>query len=149
MYYIDANVFIYVALYEGRKHEHARALLEAVENGSEGAATAALTLDEVVWVLSQEASRSVALEQGQRLLDIPNLRFVDVEGATLVGMLQQMRRNEHLRPRDAIHLATMESAGIYTIVSDDSDFDRVDDVDRRGLEEPIVQGDGEGTEGAA
>jgi predicted nucleic acid-binding protein len=148
MYYIDANVFIYVALYDGRKHEHAQALLEAVKNGSEGAATAALTLDEVVWVLSQEVSRSVALEQGQRLLDIPNLRFVDVDGETLVGMLQQMRTNDHLRPRDAIHLATMESAGIYTIVSDDSDFGRVDHIDRCGLEEPIVQNGDQGTEGA-
>ncbi len=47
-----------------------------------------------------------------------------------------MREHQVLSPRDAIHLAVATDHGIYTVVTDDSDFDDVDAVERRGLTGP-------------
>ncbi|OQX53472.1 MAG: hypothetical protein B5M48_03285 [Candidatus Omnitrophica bacterium 4484_213] len=35
-----------------------------------------------------------------------------------------------IKPRDAIHLATMLEHGIFTIVSNDADFDKVQEIER-------------------
>lgn len=47
--------------------------------------------------------------------------------------LDLMRDRRKLSPRDAIHTAAALRAGIYTIVSDDADFDEVPDLERRPL----------------
>ena len=74
MYYLDSNAFIYPALYEGPKASAAARFLGAVVEGDEAAATASLTLDEVIWIVSQNASREEAIAQGERLIQLPNLR---------------------------------------------------------------------------
>ena len=125
MHYLDSNVFVYAALYDGPKAA-----------GREPAATASLTVDEVVWILSQEADRGVALEQGERLLSVPNLSVLDVTAQTMLGVLRHMDAYDHLTPRDATHLAAMIDHGVFTVVSDDADFDRVDEVERQPLDAP-------------
>lgn len=141
MYYLDSNAFIYPALYEGPKASRASAFLREVVEGDEAAATASLTMDEVIWIVSQNASRDVAIRQGERLLKLPNLRILDVGSQELLRVVTVMDTYERLTPRDAIHLATMLENGIHTIVSDDDDFDDVTDVDRIGLDELDSPGD--------
>lgn len=133
MHYLDANVFIYPALYEGEKARGAKNLLEAVVAGDEQAATASLTLDEVVWILSQNTSRETAIEQGRRILEFPNLRVLGVDAQHALRALQHMEDSEWLKPRDAIHLAAMDEHDLTSIVSDDDDFERIDSVQRLGL----------------
>ena len=130
MRYLDSNVFIYPALYEGPKADCATSLLRQIGSGSVQAATTSLTVDEVVWIISQEATRSDGITQGERLLKMPNLRILDVRGRDIMSSLKHMRRYEHLSPRDAIHLAAMTEHGIRSIVTDDEDFDQVSEVDR-------------------
>jgi predicted nucleic acid-binding protein len=136
-WYLDSNAFIYPALYEGPKADTAAALLRSITAGKRRAATASLTIDEVVWIISQEASRSVAIEQGRRLCALPNLQIVDVRATEMLGMLDHLDDNDHLRPRDGLHLAAMDRAGCSTIVSDDDDFDTVGGVTRRALDEEL------------
>lgn len=133
MYYLDANVFIYPALYEGEKARGAETLLEAVTAGEEQAATASLTLDEVVWILSRNVSRETAIEQGRRILEFPNLRVLGVDTQQTLRALQYMERYDTLQPRDAIHLAAMDDHDIRIVVSDDADFENIEDVERLEL----------------
>ena len=136
MYYVDSNVLIYPALYEGPKAENATAFLRAVVEGDQQAATASLTLDEVIWIISRERSRGAAIDQGERLLKLPNLRVLDVGGVELMRCIKHMRAYEHLTPRDAIHLAAATEHGIHSIVTDDADFEDVTGVTRFGLDDP-------------
>lgn len=133
MLYLDSNVFIYPALYEGEKADQAAELLKDIVAGEERAATASLTIDEVVWILSKEASREEALKEGERLLMLPNLRILEVSGETIATALGHMQKHRKLSPRDAIHLATATDHGIYTIITDDTDFEDTDVVESRGL----------------
>lgn len=135
MLYLDSNVFIYPALYEGEKAEGAADLLKNIVAGEEKAATASLTIDEVAWILTKNESREAALKESERLLMLPNLQILDVSGETMASALGHMRKHQSLSPRDAIHLATATDHGIYTIATDDRDFDEVDTVERRDLTE--------------
>lgn len=132
-YYLDSNVFIYPALYEGEKSTGAAALLERIVDGEVKGATASLTLDEVIWILSNETDRETALSQGKRILRLPNLRIVDVREREIREGIGAMERYDALAPRDAIHLAAMHVRGIERIVSDDQDFAAVEGIEHHGL----------------
>lgn len=134
MYYLDANAFIYPALYDGEKAAGGKTLLQSVVAGEVGGATAALTIDEVVYILAREEDRETAIAQGRRLLEMPNLRILDVEGVHLLQALAAMETHAGLSPRDAIHYAVMTDRGIFAVVSDDEDFDDLSDVERQPLE---------------
>lgn len=67
-----------------------------------------------------------------RLCDFPNLFLVDVTSSDLDVMDQAMHRY-HLRPLDALHLAEMLKCGCLNLVSNDTDFDRVPEVQRYTL----------------
>jgi predicted nucleic acid-binding protein len=66
------------------------------------------------------------------LRTFPNLLLVDVTSSDLAVMDEAMRLY-HLRPRDALHLAAMQKAGCFDLVSHDADFDRVPQVRRYTL----------------
>ncbi len=44
--------------------------------------------------------------------------------------LELLLHYAHLSPRDALHVATMEDRGLHRILSTDSDFDNVKEVQR-------------------
>ena len=134
MYYLDANAFVYPALYDGPKATGAATLLESVLDGDSGAATSALTIEEVVYVLGREVDRDTAIAQGRRILEFPNLRIFDVEAVHLLRALSSMETERTLSPRDAIHYGVMTGHGIHSIVTDDRDFESVPDVERHALE---------------
>lgn len=133
MHSLDGDAFIYPALYEGSKASGAAALLASVVAGDVAAATASPTLDEVIWIVPRDASREVALEQGERLLHMPNLRVLDVGSRELLRAVELIRTYDHLTPRDAIHLSAAIENGIHSVVSDAEAFDDVIGVERVGL----------------
>ena len=134
MLYLDANVFIYPVLYEGKKSTSAAKLLQRVEAGQEPAATCVLTLDEVFWIVARHAGREAALRHADLLLRLPHLRVLPVREAEARIALDLLREHRKLSPRDAIHAASALGAGIFTIVSDDKDFDDITEVERRPLQ---------------
>ena len=134
MYYLDANAFIYPALYKGPKASATTDLLKQIVSGDVGGATATLTIGEVVYIIGREEDRQTAIEQGRRILELPNLQILDVKGMDVLQALSAMETHTQLSPRDAIHYGTMRENGIHTIVSDDEDFDEVADVSRQPLE---------------
>jgi len=123
--YLDSNVFVYAALYEGDKADGARRLLRETVEGDREAVTASLTLDEVTYILAREETRESALRQAERVLGFANLRVVSVGAEVARDALGAMREHEGLSPRDAFHLAAAEKADADVLVTDDSDFDEV------------------------
>ncbi|MFW5946718.1 MAG: type II toxin-antitoxin system VapC family toxin [Candidatus Natronoplasma sp.] len=134
MYYFDSNVFILPALYEGDRSREAAEWLKKMVKGEIEVGTSVLTLDEVSWILSHEAGREEALKEGERILELPHLKILDVKSEDTVRMINYLRRYEELKPRDAIHLSVAVRNGIHTIVSDDDDFDGVKEIEWVGLE---------------
>lgn len=133
MLYLDANVFIYPVLHKGPKSNAAAELLASVEAGEEEAATSALTLDEIVWVVGKRAGRDVALRTARLVLDVPHLRVLPVRETDVRRALDLLDDERKLSPRDAVHAGVALGAGIYTIVSDDADFELVPALKRRPL----------------
>ena len=132
--YLDSNVFVYAALYDGDKSDGARQLLREIVKGEREAATASLTLDEVTYVLGREETRARALRQAERILGFANLHVVSVGAEEARDALGAMREYDGLSPRDAFHLAAAEKADADVFVTDDRDFDGVE-METTGLEE--------------
>lgn len=133
MPYCDSNLFIYPALYRGAKAVAAAKILKAVAEGTLECSTSSLTVDEVLWIVWKKASKEKAIEQAELVLEFPNLEILDTKASDLrraVGLI----KTYPIKPRDAIHAACSLNHGIFTIVSDDEDFDAVKELDRLSFE---------------
>jgi len=135
MKYLDANVFILSAIYTGEKTDKASKILQSLSQSTLSCATSSLTLDEILWVtIKVTKEREKAIKLCKFIMELPNLEILDVTGKDILKALWFMEKYTKLKPRDAIHLAVCSNAGIFTIVTDDSDFDDIVEVNREGLE---------------
>jgi len=135
MPYIDSNVFIYAAIYQTESQQKAKKAKETllkIENGEISAYTSTLTWDEVVYVVSKLLSRNDGINQGKKLLGFPNLEFIDVNEGILTVALNLLNKYK-LSPRDSIHAASAISRKIKTVISDDKDFDQIEEITRTPL----------------
>ncbi len=133
MKYLDSNVLIYSALDDHEKGDWCRSLLQKIEDGEDRAGTSYLTYDEVLWKISKVLSREDALDALDVILTMPNLSFFDVD-SEVIWNAHKMISKRGLDPRNAIHLSTALNHGIYTIVSEDTDFDKIPEIDREWME---------------
>lgn len=131
MNYLDTNVFVLAAeLWESSEEsKKANALLERVIAGSYPAATSLVTWNEIVWVLKRLAGKELALKQGKKFLEFPNLSKIPAT-APITLRAQLLAEKYDLKPFDATHAATCIERGIINIVSEDADFDRVKEIRR-------------------
>ena len=134
MNYIDSNVFIYPVLYQGKKADNAKKILSKMVDGEIACATSSLTLDEVMWVIINEANRKKALQIGKDILTLPNLKILDVTNEHIMQSIKLMEKYKKLKPRDAIHLAVCTTAGIFRFITDDADFDHISEINRITLD---------------
>lgn len=91
------------------------------------AATAALALDEVMWVLFRDGRRNQVAQTIEDIYAIPNLT---VHAVPAEAPLHALPLLDKLAPRDALHVVMMRELGCDTIVTDDSDFDKVPGITR-------------------
>jgi len=134
MNYIDSNVFIYPILYQGKKADNAKKILSKMVDGEIACATSSLTLDEVMWVIINEANRKKALQIGKDILTLPNLKILDVTNEHIMQSITLMEKYKKLKPRDAIHLSVCTTAGIFRFITDDADFDHISEINRITLD---------------
>ena len=132
--YLDANVFLYPLLYEDDKAKACASLLKDIANKKIAAYTSVLCWDEFVYTLKVEKGREIAKQEGDKFLKFPNLVFLDARKSTLFKARQLMERY-NLNPRDAIHIATAILVNIKDVISDDSDFDDINEISRIKLED--------------
>ncbi len=136
MAYIDTNVFVYAAMENPQNPEaaHSRAIAEKIVDKKISASTSVLTWDELVWVCKKALPLEESINEGQRLLNLPNLQVkecnVPIAAAAGELMLKYM-----LKPRDALHAATAILNGEHEIITDDADFDKVKELKRISLAE--------------
>lgn len=132
MIYIDSNVFIFAALNREELGEKARAILKDVQEGKKAAATSALTFDEVAWKILHARGFEAALLAAQDILEMPSLLLLDVNASVLATSVNLMKLYR-IFPRDAIHAACALNSSIFTIISEDKDFDKVKGIKRIGI----------------
>ncbi|MBX8642912.1 MAG: type II toxin-antitoxin system VapC family toxin [Thermoplasmata archaeon] len=132
-YYIDANVFLYPVLYQGLPQvDSARKVLTSIENKEIQAYTSTLTWDEVSYVTGKLLGRTDSVEIGRKFLNFPNLRFVAMD-EKVMRRGQKVREQYDLKPRDSIHLSSAIERNVRKIISDDSDFDGIREIERVAL----------------
>ncbi|MFH1013086.1 MAG: type II toxin-antitoxin system VapC family toxin [Thermoplasmatota archaeon] len=134
MNYVDSNVFIYPLLYQGKKADNAKKILSEMVDGDIACATSSLTLDEVMWVIMNETNREKAIQIGKDILNLPNLKILDVKTEHIMQSIALMEKYKKLKPRDAIHLAVCTTAGIFRFITDDADFDHISEINRITLD---------------
>ncbi|HLC84222.1 MAG TPA: type II toxin-antitoxin system VapC family toxin [Candidatus Nanoarchaeia archaeon] len=133
--YIDANVFIFAAVSDDVRGNRAREIIDQVISGEEEGVTSSLTIDEVTWKVFRETKdRELAINEGLEILEFSNLKVVAVDAQTIKRALHLMKKHNKIAPRDAIHLEVALRSGCGEIVSDDADFDKINEIKRRSLE---------------
>lgn len=134
MAYLDANVFIFAASDQGNLGIAAREIILEVQRGKREAITSALTYDEVVWGVRKILNKEKAYLAGELFLALPHLTLAEANRQTL-SEAHHLIKHLNLKPRDAIHLATMHLHHEQIIVSEDPDFDHIPGIKRISLED--------------
>lgn len=98
------------------------------------AATASLTWDELVWSIRKICGAEIAIDEGKRFLEFPNLKILSIDEKT-IKEAQEIVEKYKLKPRDAIHVSCAIKNNIKEIISDDCDFDKIKEIKRVRLEE--------------
>lgn len=129
MTYIDANVFIFAASDKSHVGTGARKIIAAIQHGSLPASTCTLTYDEVVWGVRKMLTPDDGIVAGELLLQLTHLNIKEVRRETIVEA-HHLMKHFNLKPRDAIHLASMRLEGETEIISEDPDFDSITGITR-------------------
>ncbi len=132
MIYLDANVFLNAILNREKEGEKARDLIQKIEKGDMTACTSALSFDEVFWSVKKHRDFEKALKATKAFLEIPNLIFLDVNDK-IIWLAYNLAEKYRIDPRDAIHLACALNHGVFALVSEDKDFDKVKEIKRKSL----------------
>ena len=134
MIYIDSNVFIFAALNNEELGDNARLLLEDVEKGNIEALTSALTFDEVIWIVKKNRNFEDAISICKAFLNMPGLHLVGVNQDLLAIAISIMRKYK-TDPRDSIHAATAITQKTNIIISEDTDFNKIKELERKSVME--------------
>jgi hypothetical protein len=132
MLYLDSDVFIYAALNTEEIGKRARVLLRKVQQGEEQASSSVLAFDELVWAVKRHRSIEDAINAGEAFLNFPNMKLTAVDGELLALALKLIKKYK-LDPRDSIHAATAILEKAETIISTDSHFDKIKEMQRKPL----------------
>ncbi|GEM_PF-857428 len=130
--YLDSNIFIFALIDSELNNKNALALLYFIAQGNVVAYTCSLTLDEFLWISMKTLGTEDAVLACRALMDIPNLKILKVDKTTILKSLDFVSRG--LKPRDSIHLAAMALQGIKEVVTQDSDFNKISEIDVFSLE---------------
>ncbi len=132
MIYLDANFFAFALLDTTSKGQNASSIQEDIVNGKEDAITSSRTLDELMWVLLKNKKKELLRRAVEGVYEMPNLKVITVEPDIPLLALDFIEQYS-LKPRDAFHIAIMKNSGVARVVTDDSDFDRVEWIERINL----------------
>ncbi len=128
-FYIDSNIFIFPVIYDNEKAIKSTEILNKVENKEIIAYTSVLTWNEVTYVVNKIMGNADSVSTGKKFINYPNLRFINAD-INIIIKAQEIRENYNIKPRDAIHISSALSKNIHNIISDDSDFDLVNLINR-------------------
>ena len=126
--YLDSNIVFYAASADRSFGESCTRVLRDIQEGKVHAIASALIVAEVANTM-RRAGRAKGMERVAAAMTSMPIRFYEVTDAlALEGV--RLARESDLSPFDGIHAATMLAAKVQTIVSTDTDFDRLGAVRR-------------------
>ena len=125
--FLDSSFLIYLNAMTGEDRKPVEGLLMKLLRGD--LFTNALVVDEVLYISRRKYGVPYELTMEFIRTILPHAEVIPIDEADLKPMEEYLLRYG-LKPSDAIHLATMEKAGVSHIVSEDEEFDRVRRVER-------------------
>ena len=129
--YIDSNIFIFASTNKGKLGQNCRKIIKLTNEHKISCATSFLVLDEVMWVLKKNIGRTEAIKITKAMLSMP-LKWIDVDKSVIINTVEIFEKTK-LDPRDSIHIASMKKMGLSTILSEDSDFDKIKGIQRLNI----------------
>ena len=126
--YIDSNIFIFAATDKKELGQDCREIIRFINEQKITCVASFLVIDEVMWILKKNIGRDSAIKIAKAMLSMP-IKWVEVDKSVIVKMTDIFEKTK-LDPRDAIHIASMKELGLSSIVSEDTDFDKVEGIER-------------------
>lgn len=124
--FIGVNVFMYAA---GAPHPYKVPCVKILSDIETGALTAAINteiLQELLYRYSHIKLADKGIQPCRDILKYPlTILPIAEDDIRLAIDLFQAHHATSLKPRDAIHAATMQNKGITRLISADADFDRL------------------------
>ena len=136
--YIDSNIFIFAAMDKTSLGDNCREVLEKIQKRDITCASSLLTIDEVIWVLKKKLGKEDAVRIARASLSLP-VKWIEVDRSMIINMINRFNES-NLDPRDSLHLSSMKASGIDTILSEDSNFDKVKGIYRMTVGELVERG---------
>ena len=131
-FYLDANVFVYAIVNSEGIGNKSRVILDLVTSEKIKGVTSCLTFDEILWAI-RKIKQEVTFEAGANLLN-SKVKFVEANKLILFHALDVIKEY-NLKPRDAIHAATMKVHNIKNLISEDTDFDKIEWIKMKNIME--------------
>jgi len=128
-YFLDANILMYAAGAEHPLREPCRQALRRAVASRTPLVTDAEVLQEILhryFAIRRPDAAAAVYRSAVDLCD----EVMPIAEKDTARALELLRSYAELTPRDAIHVATMESAGVQRLLSADRDFDVVTSVQR-------------------
>ena len=123
--FLDSSYLIYLRYSESDKvfNYVTNFLRESVERGDRLFVNM-IVIDEVLWILTKKYK--IPLSEVLELVDrlIPLLEVIPLD-YTDYDVMRKAVMNYGLKPSDALHIASMNKAGIKHIISEDEEFDKI------------------------
>ena len=155
MIYLDTNAF-YLFFFEDKKFSPGiKKVLKRIQEGEEQGLTNCLTFDELAYAIVMDLiEQKYRMHPSQKIRETPevileflprikevfetilsfeNIEIAEASKETVAVIPQLMEKL--LLPRDCIHYQTMRDYGCRKILSTDTDFDKLEDIERIRPEE--------------
>ena len=128
-YFLDTNVFLYAAGGEHPYRAPCQDLLRRIAEGKIDATTSSEVVQEVLYVLTRRGLRTEAVALARNILAVfPNL--LEIGAGEMIAACDLLESLPELPARDAVHAATMLTHEITTIITADTHFDQLAQVQR-------------------
>jgi len=126
--FLDSTLLIYLNAMTGDDRRALDMFFRKLLN--EALFTDLLVLDEVLYISRRnyKVPYEITLNFLRKII-LPYAKIIALEEEDITPMERYLTKY-NLKPSDAIHLATMEKAGVTHIVTEDQDYDRVKEVRR-------------------
>ena len=128
-YYLDTNIFLYAGDSTSDLHTSSRRLLEAVADGKITAFTSTETFQEIIYVGQKEKRLSHALQIFDEAFIIIDV-VLPIGRAEISKLRILAQQYPTVEGRDLLHAAAALNADIPYIVSYDTDFNHIKDIQR-------------------
>ena len=128
-FYIDSNIFIFAYSEDKENGVVCRKILDLIIENKITAFTSTLTFDEIFNKIMRLKDKQTALIVSDLFLNLNNLKFIEVD-LNIVSSSLFLLKKYNLGLRDAIHLACAFSKDLKNIITNDKDFDKIEEIKR-------------------